>query len=85
MVNHRIAPLFVSVENLTDFGQAQPHNLAGLNEEQSTEMFLAVVAVSRSGPVRDDDMLVFPVAQHVRRYTELGCSLSDPHDSIIPS
>ena len=80
-VDHAPTSLFTTVEHLADLGETQSHALAGLNDEQATEVFLGIFAVPRSRAVRDDDALVVPVAEHVRRDTELGRRLRDLHGS----
>src|SRR6476620_2558045 len=80
-VDHAPTSLFTSVEHLSDLGEPQSHLLAGLNDVQAAEVFLCVLAMPRSRAVRDDDALVVPVAQHVRRDPELGRRLRDFHGS----
>ncbi len=82
-IDHGNALRLVAMKNLADLRQAQPHSLTGLDDTQTLKVLLRVVAVSRRGPLRNDDPLVFPMSQHMSRNTELCRCLTDSHAPMI--
>lgn len=83
MVDDAPAPALTSMKNVADLGEAHPHPLARPDDEQTAKVFLGIVTMARGGPFGNDDTFVLPMAQHVCRNAEPGCSLSDPHPAII--
>lgn len=61
VVDHLFAPDFVTVQDETYLGQAEPHTLAGLNDPKPAEVLFAVAPVPRRVSVRHDYPFIFPV------------------------
>lgn len=82
-VDHSCAPLFVTVKDLADLRQAQPHHLTGPDDAQAVKVFLRVVAVPGRSPLRNDDPFILPMSQHVSRDADPCRCLADSHASMF--
>lgn len=74
---------FVSVEHLTNLGEAHADSLAGLQDAQPVEVVLGVLAVSRRRAIGDDDALGVPVPQHMHVHPDPSRGLADLHGVMI--
>lgn len=82
-VDRRRASPLAAMKNLADLRQTQPRGSAGQHDAQPLHMLVAVVAMPGGCAIRNNDTLVLPMAQHMRRNAEPAGSLSDPHIPIV--
>lgn len=68
---------FAPVEHQPYLGKAQADALAGLNDAETTEVFLCVDPMARWATAGDNDPHVMPVPQDVNLNAELPGNLTD--------
>lgn len=73
----------VSMKYQANVGQADSHVLTGPQHPQSTQVFLAVIAVTRRETFGHNHTDVLPMSEDVSRNVEFARSLSDPHSPMV--
>jgi|GEM_PF-7084596 len=83
LLDHRSPSGFVAVQNLLNLRQRHADALAGPQNPHPLKMFLAVITVSRRGPVGNDDTDVLPMPEDMCGHPQTSRGFSDLHFSIV--